>query len=246
MKILVIIPNSGMSTETLAARKRMLLRAASADADITVRCITAGPVAVESNTDEVIAGPEVLKMAVQGEKEGFDAIVIYCFSDVGINAVRENVQIPVIGPGETSLAIAGMISNRFSVITTTDKNISRTYRRLMMNPIAREKMKSVIALNVPVKSLRESPDKTREYLRRACRQATERDFADTVILGCLGMADYGKEIERECNIKVIDPAFISLGFAEMCVRLNIVPSRKTIAAFEGTMQGGSISAFHEY
>ena len=49
------------------------------------------------------------------EKEGYDAIVIYCFSDVGIDAIRENVRIPVIGPGETSLAAASMICNRFTV-----------------------------------------------------------------------------------------------------------------------------------
>ena len=48
----------------------------------------------------------MVKESIRAEKEGYDAIVIYCFSDVGIDAIRENVRIPVIGPGETSLAVA--------------------------------------------------------------------------------------------------------------------------------------------
>lgn len=41
----------------------------------------------------------MVKESIRAEKEGYDAIVIYCFSDVGIDAIRENVRIPVIGPG---------------------------------------------------------------------------------------------------------------------------------------------------
>lgn len=80
-----------------------------------------------------------MKESIRAEKEGYDAIVIYCFSDVGIDAIRENVRIPVIGPGETSLAAASMICNRFTVLTSESINIPRTYRRLMRNGIAREK-----------------------------------------------------------------------------------------------------------
>lgn len=69
----------------------------------------------------------MVKESIKAEKEGYDAIVIYCFSDVGIDAIRENVRIPVIGPGETSLAAASMLCNRFTVLTSESINIPRTY-----------------------------------------------------------------------------------------------------------------------
>lgn len=77
-------------------------------------------------------------MAIQAERDGFDAIVIYCFSDVGLEACRENVRIPVIAPGETALAVAQTLCNRFVVVTGAGWSIPRTYRRMMRNGIARE------------------------------------------------------------------------------------------------------------
>lgn len=112
----------------------------------------------------------MVKESIRAEKEGYDAIVIYCFSDVGIDAIRENVRIPVIGPGETSLAAASMICNRFTVLTSESINIPRTYRRLMRNGIAREKMAAVRALDIPIGELRTNPEATEKYLKAVCKK----------------------------------------------------------------------------
>lgn len=145
MKIKVIMSDKAMSRETMDARERMLKAALSSDAEVSVDCIKKGPDELDCNTDEAFAAAEMVKESIRAEKEGYDAIVIYCFSDVGIDAIRENVRIPVIGPGETSLAAASMICNRFTVLTSESINIPRTYRRLMRNGIAREKMAAVRA-----------------------------------------------------------------------------------------------------
>lgn len=235
MKIKVVIPNSGMDRDTLTARERMLSRAVSAQTAISVDCIPSGPASIESNTDEVMAGPLLIQAAQQAEAEGFDAFVVYCFSDLAVPAIRENVSIPVVGPGEVALAAADMLSNRFAVITTVEKNISRTYRRLIQNPIAQRKMKTVQALNIPVEDLRENPGTTQNGLERVCRQCVEEHDVDTVILGCLGMAQYGETVERSCGVKVIDPAFCALAWAELAARLNLSPSRRSVALCGGTL-----------
>ena len=160
MKIKVLIPNSGMSGSILKAREIMLSRAVSEDAQISVDCIAEGPDSIESNTDESLAASLIIKDAIKAEKEGADALIIYCFSDLAVDAVRENVEIPVIGPGEVTLSAAAMLSNRFTVVTTTEGNISRTYRRLKESYLTR-KMTSVRALNIPVAELRENPEATK-------------------------------------------------------------------------------------
>lgn len=142
MKIKVLIPNSGMSRSILEAREIMLSRAVSEDTQISVDCIAEGPDSIESNTDESLAASLIIKDAIKAEKEGADALIIYCFSDLAVNAVRENVEIPVIGPGEVTLSAAAMLSNRFTVVTTTQGNISRTYRRLKESYLT-QKMTSV-------------------------------------------------------------------------------------------------------
>jgi len=163
MKIKVVIPNSGMSRGTLNARELMLSHAVSPAVIISVDCIPSGPRAIESNTDEVLAG-HAADAAVQAERDGYDAFVVYCFSDLAVDAIRENVSIPVVGPGEVALAAADIVANRFAVITTVEENISRTYRRLMQNAVAQRKMSSVRALNIPVVALREDPKATMRYL----------------------------------------------------------------------------------
>lgn len=216
--IKVLIPNSGMDRETLAAREDMLSRAVSKETRILAACIPCGPDSIESNTDEVLAGPELLRMAIQAEAEGCDAVIIYCFSDLAIDAVRENVRIPVIGPGEETIGLAGRLTNRYSVITTTGANVPRTYRRLMKDPAVRGKMAEVVPLDIPVIALREDRDATKNYLDHCVKMQIEKHHVDGIVLGCLGMADYGDEIEQRYGIRVFDPSRIAVSQAECYVR----------------------------
>lgn len=227
IRIKVVIPNSGMDRDTLNARENMLSRAVSPGTQISVDCIPGGPISIESVTDEVTAGPYLLEAGRQAQQEGYDAFVVYCFSDLAVDALRENLSIPVVGPGAVALAAADMLSNRFTVVTTVERNVSRTLRRLKQNPLCREKMAGVRALNIPVAELRDDPKATMRYLSKLCQKAVEEDWADTLVLGCLGLAEYGDALEQEFGVKVIDPAFLALAWAEMAARLNLRPSRRS-------------------
>ena len=221
LKIKVIMSDKAMSRETMDAREIMLKTALSSDAEVSVDCIKRGPDELDCNTDEAFAAAEMVKESIRAEKEGYDAIVIYCFSDVGIDAIRENVRIPVIGPGVRSLGASCMICYRFSVLTSESINIPRTYRRLMKSGIAREKMVSVRALDIPIGELRTNPEATENYLKAVCEKAVQEDKADGIILGCLGMAGYGEKLEKELPVKIIDTAFLAVAYAELCVRVGM-------------------------
>ncbi len=221
MKIKVIMSDKAMTRSVMDDREQMLRSALSSDAEISVDCIKKGPDELDCNTDEAFAAAEMVRESIRAEKEGFDAIVIYCFSDVGIDAIRENVRIPVIGPGEVSLAAAHMLCNRFTVLTSESTNIPRTYRRLMRNGMARDKMAAVRALDIPIGEIRKDPGVTCKYLHNVCKKAVEEDHADGIILGCLSMAGYGKKLEKELPVKIIDPAFVAVAYAELCVRVGL-------------------------
>ena len=106
MKIKVLMTDKAMQRPVMDDRERMLSAAVSPGVEISVDCIRKGPDELDCHTDEAFAAPELVKMAIQAEKDGYDAIVIYCFSDVGLEALRENVKIPVIAPGEVTLSVA--------------------------------------------------------------------------------------------------------------------------------------------
>lgn len=221
MRIKVIMTDKAMQRETMDERERMLSAAVAPGVEISVDCIKKGPDELDCHTDEAFAAPELVKMAIQAEKEKYDAIVIYCFSDVGLDACRENVRIPVIAPGETALAVAQTLCSRFVVVTGAGWNIPRTYRRMMKNGIAREKMAAVLALDIPADKMRVNPNATKEHLEDVCKEAVEKYGADGIILGCLGMAGYGDHLEKLYPLKILDPAFIAVAYAEMCVRLGL-------------------------
>ena len=225
IRIKGIIPNSGMDRNTLNSREAMLKQYVSPDCEISVDCIARGPVSIESNSDEAAAAGILLPQAIQAQRDGFQAVVVYCFSDLGVHALRENLDIPVIGPGAATIAAADMLSVRFTVITTAGKNVPRTTRRLMAHPVCREKMAAVRAMNIPVEALREDPGVTKRYLEAACRQAIELDGADTALLGCLGFAGYGTEIQEKLGLSVLDPASLSVAYAEACARNGVRHSR---------------------
>lgn len=231
IKIKVIIPNSGMDRNTLTAREEMFSHAVSKEIQISVDCIRRGPDAIESHTDEVLAAAEVIKDCIRAEEEGFDGIIIYCFSDLAIDAVRENVSIPVIGPGEVTLTAAGSLSNRFTVITTTEDNIARTYRRLKGSGLA-DKMTSVRALNIPVVELRRNPQVTKDYLDKVICEAIEQEPIDGVVLACLGMAAFGEEIGKKYGITIYDPSTLAVAYAETSIRTGLRHNQKVYPKYK--------------
>lgn len=111
----------------------------------------------------------------------------------------------------------------------------------MKNKVAREKMISVRALDIPVVELRENPEVTQHYLERLCEKSIAEDRIDTLILGCLGMARYGDLLEQKYGIKVIDPAFLAVGYAEFSARLGLIPSERAYTAFQNPQGAGGLT-----
>ncbi len=224
-KIKVLIPNAGMPRETLDERANMLSAPLDAGTQVCVDCISGGPETIESHTDEILAERDILQGALAAEREGFDAFVIYCFSDPGLLACRELVSIPIVGPGEASLSLATTLAHSYSVITTRPDNVLRTRMRLEKSPYA-VSLKSVRSLGIDVASLREDEAATRQALESACRLCVEEDGSGAIVLGCLGMASYGEKISKELGVPVLDPAFIAVATAEMLIKLGISQSKK--------------------
>lgn len=227
MKIKVIIPNSGMDRATLDDRERMLKAVCRPDTVVSVDCIARGPESIESEYDEALAVPEVLKLGVQAEREGFDAIVVYCGSDPGVGALREMVEIPVIGPGRASVYLAAYLSRRFTYITVLDQSIPRTTEHILSLGISPHFLAGVRSVNIPVSNIRDDLNLTLNRLEAAGREAIAADRCESLVLGCLGMAGLGAPLSQRLGIPVIDPAFASMAWAEMLVTLGLRHSKSS-------------------
>lgn len=224
MKIKVIIPNSGMNRETLRQREIMLSQYAWPDTEISVDCIDGGPESIESSYDEILAAPYTIEKALEAEKDGFDAIIVYCGSDPAVNAIREVVNVPVIGPGKFSKLIALDLGYKFSVLTVLDSCIVRDEEAVYEKGIDFDRLASVRSIGIPVSNVRDNMEESLNALYEAGEKCI-KDGAQCIVLSCLGMAGLGEKLSEKLGVPVLDPAPLSIQYAQMLVKLGLRQSR---------------------
>jgi Asp/Glu/hydantoin racemase len=148
------------------------------------------------------------------EREDADIYVVACASDPGIEAARATTAKPVLGVFRAAVATAAARAERFGVIAIVDASKGRHMTALRAMGLA-DRLAGEVALNTSMETLLR-PDTARAHLIAAARDLAERG-AQTVILGCTGMAHHRNAIEQAVGLPVIEPcqaaAAIALGMA---------------------------------
>ncbi len=231
MRIHYLIPGPmGRTPEgqiEMARRGALLESYAAPGTKIGISCVDEGPASIESMYEEYLSIPASVKRAVQLESEGWDAIILGCFGDPGLDAFRELLSIPVIGPCEASVLMAASLGHRFAIITITESVIAFT-ERLVRNIGVGEKLASVRAVDIPVLQLHHDRAQTVEAVIEAGRETRQADRADTLMLGCMSMGFLGiaEEVAPELGVPVLNPGKVALKFAEATVGAGLTHSRR--------------------
>lgn len=232
MRIRVVVPVTSKECEIRALEQYSA--AASGGTEISTVLLHKGPASVESAYEEALAGPDVLAQIVQAEKEGVDAVISNCMADPGVEAGREMVSIPVIGPAEASMHLAAMLGQRFSVVTILERLIPLFHHHAARIGLTRQ-LASVRAVNIPVLELDDRAGVASALVSQSIR-AVREDMAHVIILGCTGMAGLAKSVEeglREqgiADVPVIDPATVALKVAEALADMGLSHSKRTYPA----------------
>lgn len=227
MKILVINPNTTASmTNKIATAARA---AASPGTEIVAANSQNGPASIQGYLDVATCVPGLLQEVAQ--HKDVDAIVVACFDDTGVDAVRTLVSVPVLGIGEAAYHAASMIANKFSVITTLSRSVPGLENNLMRYGLAR-KCARVRATEIPVLKLEEGDPATLDKIRSEIRTAIEQDNAEAIVLGCAGMADLMAELSDMFGLPVVDGVAAGVTFAEALVRTKLRTSK--IGAYSST------------
>ena len=227
MRILVINPNTSVSmTDHI---REALIPIKRKDTKLTVVCPDRGPETIESAYDEAYAIPPTLELVSKANEEGYDAVVLACFSDPGLDAAKEVSAIPVLGIEEASLHVAAMLGARFTVLTPRKERIASKREHVHMRGLSHF-LASVRSLDLTVAETDADPAKTKKRIFDVARRAVEEDGAEVIILGCGGMAGYAPEMEEKLKVKVIDPTSAALKIAEALVDLGLVHSKAGLYA----------------
>ena len=231
MKILYVVPGTMSKThlgsEELERRKSILQSHAGKDVVVDITDIEKGPSSIESAYEEYLSVPETVRKAIQAEKDGYDGMILGCFGDPGLDAIREKVKIPVVGPGETSMAVASMLGHKFSIVTVMD-SVVPSLEKLARVAGLEGKLASVRSINIPVLELGRDFEVTKIEMIEEAKKAMENDRADVIVLGCMSMSFMGvsDEMQEALGIPVVNPALISLKVLEGLIQTHLTHSKK--------------------
>jgi len=199
MLIRLIVPITGLTEGAIEERLSYLRRIADPGTEVEAVQVEAGPPAIESEADAVLARPEVLRLVMEAERDGVDAAIIWCGGDPALAAARGLVDIPVIGPGEAMTALSMVLGRR-------------PYR---------------VVPDIPVLEMRNDLDGTMEALRVEIEERIERREGDVFVLGCLALWGLGERFRESLGVPILDGAEASLKVAELVVKLGLKHSRIT-------------------
>ncbi len=144
------------------------------------------------------------------ERETADVFVVACASDPGIQAARAATDRPVLGVFRSAVAAAVARAERFGVIAIVEASKARHMAALRSMGLE-QRLAAEVALNVTMDTLLD-PDAARARLIAAGQEALAAG-AQTVILGCTGMAHHRDAVEEAIGVPVIEPCQAAVALA---------------------------------
>lgn len=227
MRIHVVAP----VTSPELSKREDFIAYARPGTDVEVSILDAGPASIESQFEEAVALPDVLKHVVLAARGGADAIVLDCMGDPGLGAARELTSIPIVGPAQAAMHVAAMLAQNFSIITIGD-SVEGIFHDLTRRYGLVDRTVSIRTVDIPVLALSEEGE-LREKLFEQAIAAFDEDGAHAIVLGCTGMRGWAQRIQDHLEatgrlrIPVIDPVAAAFTLAESLVTLGLAPSKRS-------------------
>lgn len=198
-KILVINPNSNEAVTDGISECLEPLRITN---QVDIECITLkqGPFGIESMLDSESVVLPVRQTVL--ECDDADAYVIACYSDPGLALCRQTTSKPVFAIQESGLFSALQRGNRVGVVALSQNSIARhlTYIRTLG-------LQSRLAAERPLMLSVAESEEASAYPRieEVAHALVEQDMADTLLVGCAGMARHCEKLESALGVPVTEP-----------------------------------------
>ncbi|HEY9357670.1 MAG TPA: aspartate/glutamate racemase family protein [Arthrobacter sp.] len=216
MKLLVINPN--ISDDVTALIESEALRSAAPGTELVVRTAAHGVEYIETRFESLIAAGAVAELIAEYAGQ-VDGVVVAAFGDPGMPALKELVDVPVIGITEAALCAAALQGQRFSIIAISDR-ITAWYRDCVEHFGLGGRLASIRSINQSLNSIGSVQADFKDTLLALSRQAVEEDGADVVILAGAPLAGLARDFEGQIPVPVVDGISAGIRMTEAVVALQ--------------------------
>jgi allantoin racemase len=234
-QLLVINPNTSASVSALLQTHVQ----AAAGSHVQVRTVTArfGAPYIADEASYAVAGHATLDAwaaALAAPAGAPHAVLIGCFGDPGLLALRESSPVPVTGLAEAAF-IAAARHGRFAIVTGGPRwgpMLQRLAQALGHAP-ALAGIHTVIPTGA---QLAADPAAARALLTQACRDAVRQLGVQAVIIGGAGLAGMAAAIQPSLGVPLVDSVIAG---AHWALRSNALPTERSAPGFDVPWRGVS-------
>lgn len=216
-RLLVINPNTTASITELVARH--VRAAAGEDFEIVTATGGFGCAYIASEACYAIAGHAALECFAE-HGEGCDAVLLACFGDPGLFALREVSRVPVVGLAEASMQAAAERGGRFAIVTGGErwKPILERFAAVLGH---RDRLAAVRTVALTGGEIAANPEPALAMLAGACAAAADENGADQVILGGAGLAGLAERVQPRVWVPVLDSVIVGAQRAAAACRARV-------------------------
>ena len=209
--LLLINPNtSATTTERLAQTLRPLL---PEGVQLTLRTASFGARYIACEASHAVAGAAVLASwaehlaGVEAQAAPLHGVLIGCFGDPGLFALRESSACPVTGLAEASFIEAAR-RGPFAIVTGGER-WKPILQRLAVGLGFGERLLHVETVAPTGAEMQADPAAALRHLAQACRAAARPGVA-SIIVGGAGLAGYAQALQAQVNLPLIDSVHAGL------------------------------------
>ncbi|MDB5531061.1 MAG: Hydantoin racemase [Devosia sp.] len=219
--LLLINPNTSAEiTETI---RQLALAEIGEQATLTAVTAPFGAPYIASRTAVTIAAHAVLDAYAQATAEGrsYDAVIVACFGDPGIDALKEITSVPVLGFADGGLIAAAAEPGPFAIAT-----IGEAWRDMLTELALRRGVVDRLAGVILIDTSERAPEIAGPKITEAARALG----VSRVIVGGTGLIPVLDGIADNMGVVVIDPHRVTLHDAIRAVAAVSAKEHKPAAA----------------
>lgn len=216
MRLLLINPNT---TQAMTDKVLAVARAGVSD-EVELVGVTGrfGAAYIASRAAYAIAGHAALDAWANAPGD-FDAVVLACFGDPGLDALREICPVPVVGMADASLMVAAQLGARIGIVTGGER-WGPMLREFVAARGFTDRVASIRTVAPTGADIARDPDGSLSLLAQSCAACVD-EGAEVVVLGGAGLAGLADRLRDRMPVPLVDGVLAAVGQALTLGGLNV-------------------------
>ena len=235
MKLAGVVSIGSYTSEDLERKKQSLQTVLRPETQLDMFAAASGVPYIESSFEFYLSEAAVARKVVEVAGLGYDAVVGTAFLDNGLDAARELVDVPVVGPAKTTLYMAATLANKFAVIMAAGDLAKHVWGFAKVLGVV-DRLVGISTLQCTVADFLHDEDDAVAMTVAMGRQLMDEQGAEALVLGCGATTGLAPRIADQLGIPVLDPGLTAVKYAEMLVDLGLSHSKRAYPSNPRVMQ----------